>query len=1001
VSRNHVSQPVVPQSQVSPSVVLLLGVVLVVVGWTLSYSSAVAVVPVPADPSCLIAEAVPGESTPAAVAPSDIATDERPASALLPRNALSDEAVAAYWNLDVATVQRLHVERSLQNEHLVDIPEAKLRRAVWRLEHPKSSFPDKAHEWRALRLRDEHGRIAPDGLVKAIQQREAMLRRLPRGGLIAGLPTGPADRPGIEANNARAGISPGGWTWIGPGNIGGRTRALLIHPTNQNVIYAATVGGGVWRTTNGGATWSALTGFSANLASCTMAMHPANPNTIYVGTGEGFFNLDAIRGAGIFRTLDGGNTWTQLGSTNNSNFHYVNRIAISPNGSTILAATGTSLYRSTDGGNSWTVPTGGVNVRMLDCDFHPTDSNKCICSTSGARVWYSTNGGASWTAATGLNSNTDGFDLRAEVCYARADANIVYASVDRSNGTIYRSTDGGATFTQRGDHSYLGSQGWYDNIIWAGDPTNADRVIVGGIDLFRSTDGGTSLTQISVWSQAPLSAHADHHDIFTPPAYNGTSNQTLLFANDGGVYRGSNVWGEINWQELNNNLGCTQFYGGSANSSGVVYGGTQDNGTLRFTGNTEGWTSPFGGDGGWCASDPTDPNYHYGEYVYLTIHRSTNGGVSASYIYNGITDAGSQANFIAPFILDPSNPNRLLAGGRSLWRSDNVKAATPTWTAIKPSIGSNISAICVHPLNSDLVWVGHNNGDLYYTTNGTSANPAWTKMDGSSLPDRYLERIAVDPTNPNVVYVSFGGFTAGNLWKSTNAGVSWTNISGTLPAAPINGLAVHPTTTNWIYAGTEVGVFASEDGGATWSPTNEGPVNVAVDELFFTGNQLTAVTHGRGMYRIIPASSGGGGGGGVPPAGGVVLFNWNSASRTLTLTGDALNNVLTVTWRGTSVMLTASQETKIQNGSALTTSVTIQTGSAALNITGDLREGNDSLTLVSLPITTLSPKLGNGNDRASLSYCTVNLSRVDGGAGTDTFTTVGTTITSNQNVGFP
>lgn len=993
MSRHSVSLDKCARSRMSRVFLLLATGALATVGWTLWPSASSEALMGP-EHSAHLTSANQHTEPPTAF------TEERPVSALLPRNALSDEAVAAYWNLDVTTVQRLHEERSLQNEHLVDIPEAKLRRALWRLENPKTAFPDKAHEWRALRLRDERGRIAPDGLIRAIQQREALLQRQPRGGRVAGLPTGPGGRLDVESAHHRAGVSPTGWTWIGPGNIGGRTRALVIHPTNQNLLYAATVGGGIWRTTNGGASWSALTGFSANLASCTLVMHPSNPSILFAGTGEGFFNLDAIRGAGIFRSSDGGNTWTQLASTNNGNFHYVNRIAISPNGNTILAATNTSLYRSTDGGNSWTVPSGGVNVRMLDCDFHPTDSNRCICSTSGARVWFSTDGGASWTAATGLNSNTDGFDLRTEVCYARANPNIVYASVDRSNGTIYRSTDGGASFTQRGDHSYLGSQGWYDNIIWAGDPTTADRVIVGGIDLFRSTDGGTTLTQISVWSMAPASAHADHHDICTPPAYNGTSNQTLYFANDGGVYRGSNIWGSVSWQELNNNLGCTQFYGGSANSLGVVYGGTQDNGTLRFTGNTEGWNSPFGGDGGWCASDPTDPNYHYGEYIYLQIHRSTNGGISASYIYSGISDAGSEANFIAPFILDPSNPNRMLAGGRSLWRSNNVKATTPTWTAIKPPGSSYISAICVSPLNSNLVWVGHNNGDLYYSTNGTSATPTWTKMDGTSLPDRYLERIAVNPQDDNIVYVSFGGFTSGNLWKTTNAGATWTNISGSLPAAPINGLAIHPTNSNWVYVGTEVGVFASEDGGTSWSPTNEGPVNVAVDELFFTGNKLTAVTHGRGMYQIIP-TSGGGGGGGVPPAGGIVTFSWNAASRTLTLTGDDKNNVITLTWRGTSVTLTASQETRIQNGSNLTTSVTVQTGGSPINITGDMKEGNDSLSMVSLPITTLSPKLGNGNDKATLSYCTVTTSRVDGGPGTDTFTTVGTTITNNLNVGFP
>ncbi|MDQ3817915.1 MAG: DUF4214 domain-containing protein, partial [Acidobacteriota bacterium] len=429
----------------------------------------------------------------------------------------------------------------------------------------------------------------------------------------------------------------------------------------------------------------------------------------------------------------------------------------------------------------------------------------------------------------------------------------------------YRSSDGGQTYTLvNTGKNYLGGQGWYDNIIWV-DPTNSNTVIVGGIDLWRGTFDGTNLnlTKISQWQSAPSSAHADNHMIVESPQFNGTTNKTVYFGNDGGIYRTTDVYNVALtslWTSLNNGLGITQFYGGAGNpTSGRIIGGTQDNGTLRYTGSTSPWNTPFGGDGGYCAADPTDTNYFYGEYVFLQIHRSTNGGSFSNYIYNGITDAGSgsTANFIAPFILDPNNPNTLLAGGARLWRSADVKAATPTWASIKDTVGSNISAIAVAKGNSDIIWVGHNNGDVYFTTNGTSDTPTWTRVDNGTtpLPNRFCERIVIDPTNSSRVYVTFGGFNTGNVWRTNDSGATWTNISSNLPAAPVYAFAVWRQNPSFLYAGTEVGIFASADGGLSWSTSNDGPTNCSVDDLFWMNNTLVAVTHGRGMFSI-PLSGG-------------------------------------------------------------------------------------------------------------------------------------------------
>jgi len=747
-----------------------------------------------------------------------------------------------------------------------------------REQEPRPDQPDEAQRWRMLQLVDENGTIPHNALINAWNQTKQ-------------IPFDPAVWPIENPNQDQhlnnnddmdpnvAGIQPSGWTWLGPGNIGGRIRSIVIHPTNSQVMYVGSVTGGIWKTTNGGTSWSALNDFMGNLGVTTMAMSPSDSNVIYAGTGEGVFQVgtfkDLIRGAGIFKTTDGGTTWTQLSATSSSDWYHVSRLAISPsNSQIILAATDTGVWRSTDGGSTWTKT---ISTRMLDLNFNPNDGSKCVASgTAGAGARYSTDGGVTWNSATGLPTGG-----RIELAYARSNPSLVYANVDNNDGEIYLSSDGGQTYALRNTgvryfNGGAGGQGWYDNIIWV-DPTNANILVVGGIDLWRSTNGGTTLTRISRWQSAPQSAHADQHIIVESPQFNGSTNKIVFFGNDGGIYRADDVYSVSQtdgWIELNNNLGITQFYSGAGNpNSGRIVGGTQDNGTLRYTGSTETWNTPFGGDGGWSAADPTDSNYFYGEYVFLNVHRSNNGGFTSEYISgqlaNGtfkdipyrIPDAMSSqtALFIAPFVLDRNNSNRILAGGLSLWRTNDAKTANtnttgPSWFSIKGSTssGSLISAIDIAKGNSNIIWVGYTNGDVYFTTDGTSNSPTWTQVDANSpgLPNRYCTRITIDPTNSDRVYVTFGGFSPDNVWQTSNSGSSWTNITANLPSAPVRTLAVRQQNTNSLYVGTEVGVFASANGGGSWSPSNDGPTNGAVDELFWMNDTLVAATYGRGMFSI-------------------------------------------------------------------------------------------------------------------------------------------------------
>ena len=264
------------------------------------------------------------------------------------------------------------------------------------------------------------------------------------------------------------------------------------------------------------------------------------------------------------------------------------------------------------------------------------------------------------------------------------------------------------------------------------------------------------------------------------------------------------------------------------------------------------WEQTLGSDGGVTAADPADPSYYYTETIYLSLYRSSNGGSGWNAIGGGIADAGANANFIAPFVLDPNNPNRMLAGGGSLWRSNNVKAASPAWTAIQGNSGDHVSAIAVAAQDSDILWVGRSFGRVYKSTNATAAGPSFTTIAAPT--GGMITRIAIHPFDPNIVYITTGGFAPLNILKTLDGGATWAAATGggttALPEVPVDDLEIDPASPDTIYAGTEVGVFVSLDGGGHWELPQDGPANVCVDELFWMGSTLVAATHGRGMFAV-------------------------------------------------------------------------------------------------------------------------------------------------------
>ncbi|HWQ31994.1 MAG TPA: BACON domain-containing carbohydrate-binding protein [Blastocatellia bacterium] len=773
--------------------------------------------------------------------------------------------------------------------------------------HQREAYdqPGEAAEFYRLKRAPEGEKYVP--VERYLAAREQM-RRMPRYST--------AQNRLLPAENESAAESAteenllGAWTPLGPGNVGGRTRALLIDPTNPDVIYAAGVTGGVWKTTNGGASWTPLADLIANIAVSALAMDPKNPNVIYAGTGEGV--TGDFRGAGIFKSTNGGATWTQLSSTGSSDFYFVNDLVISPTSSQrIYAATTTGVWRSLDGGATWNQAlnpqvTGGCLDLAMRTD-QATDYIFAACGTfQQATIYRNTDaaGAGAWTAV-----HTEAGMGRTSLALAPSNQNVIYAaSAEYFSGTyrhglhaIFRSTSSGdaGTWTAQVRNTdavrlntllftntlfaslsacglaadIFSSQGWYDNAI-AVDPLNENRVWAGGIDLFRSDDGGRNWGLASHWwaeKNLPQYAHADQHVIAFHPGYNGAGNQTMFVAGDGGIFRTGNARAAVatgpfaacnpansavTWTSLNNGYGVTQFYHGAVSPDGRSWiGGTQDNGTLRGTeaDGVNGWREIYGGDGGYVAIDPTSPNVIYAEATGLSIRKSTDGGATFSRARFGISEPGSNFLFITPFVMDPSDPQRLWIGGSSLWRTQNGAA---TWQQASGPVGQ-ISAIAVAPTNANYLLAGNSGGTIFRTSTALTDDSSAGLLPATPR-GGYVSWLAFDPASHNIAYAAYSTFGGQHVWRSTDAGATWTAIDGSganaLPDIPVHCLVVDPDNTARLYVGTDLGVFVTTDGGANWAVENTGFANVVVESMTLNSaggtRMLYAFTHGRGVWRI-------------------------------------------------------------------------------------------------------------------------------------------------------
>jgi len=728
------------------------------------------------------------------------------------------------------------------------------------------------------------------------------------------------------------------WQERGPINPAGRTRAFVIDARDAtgNTVFAASVSGGIWKATNfkSAPVWTPVNESMGSLAVCALAQDPSNTSVMYAGTGEGWFNSDAVRGNGIWKTADGGTTWNKLVSTDSSatlppsttpnlhNFDFVQDIVINTSGVVFASARPSArfcntggVFRSADGGTSWTRVIGILTAQTCDSayNYYGADlelaSNGDVYATTGyinsgepanlGRIFRSSaaaNGTNIGGAGTWVDITPSGTWQRIDVAVAPNNPAVIYALLEGSGngiGAIKKSTNSGATWTDlplptwcnQGSNSsdFTNGQAFYDLIVQV-DPTNPNNVYIGGIDLFKSTDGGATWNQLTQWasncSTLPV-VHADQHNIQFLPG----SGSEIYASNDGGIYYSNNAgatWATFTLPNLNGgnqttysskNVGYNvmQLYACDMHPTTTNYFlvGAQDNGSHKLTSAGLGTAveSSVGGDGGFCHIDQVDGNIQILSYVYNNFYYSRNGGnnfTRVSFNNNGLFINPSDYDDVKKVLYSSAASGQMgLVSNLSGTGSPTFSAQTITGLGIR-----KISALKVDPTVAagGTVWVAGYDSTfalkpviIKLTNANTSPAAAVTTTLSAAPLGAYVSSIDVDPANANHLLVTLSNYGVVSVYESTDGGTTFNNIESNLPDVPVRwgmfvpaNASVGGTTGGGILLATEIGVwFTQQSGTATsWSLQNTGLPNVRCDMLRYraSDNLLAVATHGRGLF---------------------------------------------------------------------------------------------------------------------------------------------------------
>lgn len=637
-------------------------------------------------------------------------------------------------------------------------------------------------------------------------------------------------------------ISNGGYDGIG------RLNTIAFHPTDPNTWFVGAPGGGLWKTSDGGSSWIPLTDFLTNLGVSDIAISSSNPNTMYIATGD----RDArdTYSFGVLKSIDGGTTWNSTGLTSTvQNTWTTNRILINPSNENILiVATGDGIYRSTDAGASFSqVQTGGHFITM---EFNPADPNIVYSGqydywNEQATFFKSVNNGQTWTPITnGLPTSNC---RRMHIAVTPANSSYVYLiAADNNNGMqgFYRSTNAGSSFNlmasspnvlHNGDGTGTNGQGWYD-LSLAVSPTNANEVYVGGVNMWKSTNGGSNFTKMTHWyDNGTTVIHADQH-------WFSFHNGDLYVCNDGGLYVSYD--GANSFTEYSNGLVISQYYrlSNDQNTNNKLIAGAQDNGSDLLDGG--GWYDVNGGDGMQCLIDYADPNIVFSATQYGNIYRSTDGG----YSYTDVSPDPGNGAWITPYEMDPTNHMIMYCGYNDIYKStDNGSSWTQTTSGLSAELLRHIQ---ISKTNGNVVYCSSYD-QLFKSTDGGNN---FTDVTGT-LPvgNASISSICIDPTDENRVWVTFSGYSSGEkVFRTDNGASSWTNQSGTLPNLPVNILVYQNGSNGLLYAGTDVGVYWWDPNNSVWDIYGTSLPNVIVSDLDiqYSQSKLRAATFGRGVWEI-------------------------------------------------------------------------------------------------------------------------------------------------------